>query len=106
MPEAVIDLEGLQALLDSLTTRGYTVFGPTVRDGAIVYDEIAGLNDLPAGVDRPTGRRHLSTHRPRSTRSRSSAARPSWVPMRSPVGPTIAQFKDPAGHLIGLTKAK
>lgn len=49
LPEAVIDLEGLQALLDSLTTRGYTVLGPTVRDGAIVYDEIAGLNDLPAG---------------------------------------------------------
>lgn len=27
-------------------------------------------------------------------------------PDEVPGGPTIAQFKDPAGHLIGLTKAK
>lgn len=51
MPDqrAVIDLAGLQGLLDALRDRGYTVVGPTVRDGAIVYDEIHALGDLPRG---------------------------------------------------------
>ena len=47
---AVIDRAGLQTLLDALGTRGYTVIAPTVRDGAIVYDEIGGVDDLPASV--------------------------------------------------------
>jgi len=46
----VIDRVGLQALLEVLGTRGYTVIAPTVRDGAIVYDEIDSIDDLPAGV--------------------------------------------------------
>ena len=40
---------GLQALVDALGVRGYQVLGPTVRDGAIVYDTITQLADLPAG---------------------------------------------------------
>ena len=36
----VIDRAGLQALLEALAERGYTVIAPTVRDGAIVYDEV------------------------------------------------------------------
>lgn len=39
----------LQALLDALRRRGYTVIGPRIRDGAIVYDEIQRLTDLPIG---------------------------------------------------------
>ena len=49
MAEAVIDLEGLQVLLEALQARGHTILGPTVREGAIVYDEITGVSDLPAG---------------------------------------------------------
>jgi len=41
--------DGLQALLDVLQARGYRVVGPTVRDRAIVYDDISSLADLPAG---------------------------------------------------------
>jgi ferredoxin len=44
-----ITREGLQGLIEALTGRGYQVLGPTVRDGAIVYDVIAELVDLPAG---------------------------------------------------------
>ncbi|MGB9164688.1 MAG: 4Fe-4S dicluster domain-containing protein [Rhodomicrobium sp.] len=47
--KAAIDVDGLQALIGALATRGYKVLGPTVRDGAIVYDEIEGVADLPAG---------------------------------------------------------
>jgi ferredoxin len=46
---AVITPEGLQALCDALKKRGYRVIGPTLRDGAIVYDDIAGIVDLPQG---------------------------------------------------------
>jgi len=47
--KAAINVDGLQALIGALATRGYKVLGPTVRDGAIVYDEIEGVADLPAG---------------------------------------------------------
>ncbi|SMF28962.1 4Fe-4S dicluster containing protein [Tistlia consotensis] len=46
---AVLTLEGLQGLIEALAAEGYRVLGPTRRDGAIVYDAIAGLDDLPAG---------------------------------------------------------
>ncbi|MCX7718440.1 MAG: 4Fe-4S dicluster domain-containing protein [Candidatus Sumerlaeaceae bacterium] len=39
----------LQALLDALAARDYTLIGPTVRDGAIAYCEIRTVEDLPAG---------------------------------------------------------
>jgi sulfhydrogenase subunit beta (sulfur reductase) len=49
-PESfVIDLDGLATLLEVLGRDGRTVLGPTVRDGAIVIDEVDGIDDLPAG---------------------------------------------------------
>ena len=46
---ATIAREGLQDLIDLLRRRGYCVVGPTLRDNAIVYDEVTALDDLPAG---------------------------------------------------------
>ncbi len=37
------------ALFDALTRRGYTIVGPTVRDGVIVLDELTSPDDLPIG---------------------------------------------------------
>src|SRR5512133_1836091 len=45
-----LDREGFAGLLATLQDRGYTVVGPTERDGAIVLDEIDGVGDLPRGV--------------------------------------------------------
>jgi ferredoxin len=45
----VIERRDLDALLGALVARGYTVVGPTIRDGAIVYDELASSDDLPVG---------------------------------------------------------
>jgi ferredoxin len=45
----VIDVTGFSQLLGSLAEQGYRVVGPRVREGAIVYDDIAGLADLPRG---------------------------------------------------------
>ncbi|MGE5322087.1 MAG: 4Fe-4S dicluster domain-containing protein [Actinomycetota bacterium] len=39
----------LQKLFDVLAGNGYQIIGPTVSDGAIVYDEIHNVDDLPAG---------------------------------------------------------
>lgn len=49
MNEAVIGLDGLEALVAALRGRGYLVVGPTVRDGAIAYDELESAAQLPAG---------------------------------------------------------
>ncbi|MFF3127613.1 4Fe-4S dicluster domain-containing protein [Streptomyces sp. NPDC057908] len=46
---AVIDKDGLDALITVLAGRGRTVVGPTVRDGAIVLSEISGGAELPYG---------------------------------------------------------
>jgi sulfhydrogenase subunit beta (sulfur reductase) len=47
--KVVFEADGLDALLAALRRRGYQVMGPTVRDGAIVYDSIAAAKDLPQG---------------------------------------------------------
>ena len=47
--KAVLTRDGLQALIAALARRGYRVVGPTLRDAAIVFDDIAGIADLPAG---------------------------------------------------------
>jgi len=44
-----IDPGQLDKLFQALAADGYIVVGPTVRDGAIVYDEIASIDDLPKG---------------------------------------------------------
>ena len=46
---SVISPEALQALVEALRDRGYRVLGPTVRDGAIVYDELESATELPVG---------------------------------------------------------
>ena len=47
--DIVITLEGLGGLVGALRDRGYQVVGPTLRDGAIVYDELDSADGLPAG---------------------------------------------------------
>jgi len=47
--ELVIDTDGLDRLIQTLRSTGRLVLGPTVRDGVIVHDEIAGADDLPTG---------------------------------------------------------
>jgi sulfhydrogenase subunit beta (sulfur reductase) len=47
---SVIGSAALDDLIGALADRGYTVIGPRVRDGAIVYEEISSVADLPRGV--------------------------------------------------------
>jgi ferredoxin len=46
---AVVGPESLEALVDTLRARGFRVLGPTVRDGAIVYEDLESASELPIG---------------------------------------------------------
>lgn len=47
--KVVIDETGLNALIALLHKIGYQTIGPKVRDGAVVYEEISSIKDLPEG---------------------------------------------------------
>ncbi len=62
VPEAaVIDPHALDELVGALRERGFRVLGPTVREGAIVYDELDSAAQLPIGWtdDQAPGRYRL-----------------------------------------------
>ncbi|WP_287788177.1 4Fe-4S dicluster domain-containing protein [Acidiphilium sp.] len=55
----LLDRAGLQALVDALVARGFDVIGPTLRDGAIVYDRVARIEEFPVGwTDRQDAGRY------------------------------------------------
>ncbi len=47
---AALTVEGLQALLGALMRRRYRIVGPTVRDRAIVCDDIGSVTEFPRGL--------------------------------------------------------
>ncbi|MGW5304099.1 4Fe-4S dicluster domain-containing protein [Streptomyces griseoluteus] len=57
----VMGKEGMAALVDVLVRRGFTVIGPTARDGAIVLAELRSADELPYGwgVELEAGRYRL-----------------------------------------------
>jgi ferredoxin len=57
---AVVEPVALDELIGALRRRGYRVLGPTVRDGAIVYDELESAAELPVGW---TDRQEAGTYR-------------------------------------------
>jgi Fe-S-cluster-containing hydrogenase component 2 len=46
---ALLPKSSFQRLLDALEARGYRVVGPAVRDGAVMWDTIRQVADLPIG---------------------------------------------------------
>lgn len=44
-----IEKMDLQGVLEALKEAGYTLVGPTLGEGAIIYDEIEEIDDLPRG---------------------------------------------------------
>jgi len=47
--EQVLSLAQLGKLIEALLQQGHEVIGPTTRDGAIVYDKLVSVEELPAG---------------------------------------------------------
>ena len=59
-PSRFLPRERLGALLAELQRRGYIVIGPTIRQAAIVYDQLHTVDDLPCGW---TDRQEAGTYR-------------------------------------------
>jgi ferredoxin len=61
MESRIMDMEGLQRLIDALLNLGYAVVGPTVRSGAIALGPVRKVADLPVGWgdDQEAGRYRL-----------------------------------------------
>lgn len=75
-PERTLSQHAFGVLLQSLTADGYTLIGPVVRDGAITYAEISGIEELPRGLseEQHAGRYRLrETHEPTLFRFASTA---------------------------------
>jgi ferredoxin len=113
--KAVLSPNGLQALIDALARQGYTVLGPCVQDGAIVYGEIASLEDLPAGLrDRQDAGRYRLEPRedgaffgfavgPQSwKRYLHPPAQTLWSAHKTTDGFTIEPAQQPSGKLAFL----
>jgi len=47
--EHILGADQMGKLIEALVRKGYEVIGPTLRDGAIVYDKVESVGDLPAG---------------------------------------------------------
>jgi len=48
-PTHVLDVAQLAKLVDAILRMGFSVFGPCIRDGAVVYGPIESIQDLPQG---------------------------------------------------------
>jgi sulfhydrogenase subunit beta (sulfur reductase) len=61
LPDRVIDVAELQALVDRLIAHGYVVIAPTVQSGAIVNGPVTSVDELPRGWgdDQDAGRYRL-----------------------------------------------
>jgi ferredoxin len=62
----VFQASALDQLLSAVGGRGFRLIGPVVKDGAIVYDDIASAADLPAGWadDQDSGHYRLRRREP------------------------------------------
>jgi ferredoxin len=113
--QAILSIDGLRALIEALARLGYQVLGPTVRDGAIVYDEVASMADLPAGwTDRQEAGRYRLERRaddalfgyavgPQSWRRfLQQPMQRMWQAHRTDNGFTIAAAEDTAPKLAFL----
>ena len=97
---AAITIDGLEALIGALAERGYKVLGPTVRDGAILYDEIDGVADLPRGwTDRQEAGRYRLERRDDDALFGFAHGPQSWKRTLHPPMQTLWSAKKNGGEL-------
>ncbi|SDN47132.1 4Fe-4S dicluster domain-containing protein [Streptomyces sp. cf386] len=105
---ALLDQDGLNALVAALVAQGRTVIGPTVRDGAIVLAELTSADALPYGwgVELDAGRYRLAPREdgaafahsagPQSWKSYLHPSREQlWSADRTPEGPVSFTPQEP-----------
>ncbi|MGZ5358624.1 MAG: 4Fe-4S dicluster domain-containing protein [Solirubrobacterales bacterium] len=96
----VIERESLDALLEALQRRGFTVVGPTVRDQAIVYDELSCCDDLPAGwTDEQDGGTYRLVRRQDEARCGYVVGPRSWKHFLHPPRLTLFRARRNGGEM-------
>jgi len=81
----IVEASALDLLFDALHERGYTVVGPTVRDGAIMIEELASAAALPYGWGVDTEAGHYRLRRREDTAAFGHSAGPqSWKDVLHP----------------------
>ena len=76
---SVIEPAALDTLIGALRGKGYRVLGPTVRDGAIVYDDLDSAAELPIGwTDSQDGGRYRLERREDEARFGYAVGPHSW----------------------------
>jgi ferredoxin len=103
----VIERGDFDQLLGALARRGYTVIGPTIRDRAIVYDEIAAAADLPIGwTDEQDGGSYRLRRRDDEALFGYAVGPHSWKQYQLPASVKLWDAKvDERGALHEITEA-
>jgi ferredoxin len=104
----VIERGDIDALLGALAHRGYTIIGPTVRDRAIVYDEISSTADLPAGwTDEQDGGHYRLRRREDQALFGYAVGPHSWKQYQLPAEVALWRARiDPDGGLSEVTEPR
>lgn len=99
---SAFDRGGLQTLIDVLHASGYQVLGPTLRDQAIVYDDVKSLEDFPIGwTDRQEAGRYRIERRADNALFGFAVGPHSWKRfLHPPVERLFSVVKDGAGLSI------
>ena len=105
-PEHVIERSDFDRLFESLAERGYTTVGPTIRDQAIVYDEIRCTADLPIGwTDEQDGGRYRLHRRDDEALFGYAVGPQSWKKYQLPSETKLWQARvDDRGELVEVTE--
>ena len=92
--EAVILPETLADLITAIAARGFRIVGPTVRDGAIVYDDLHSASELPIGqTDEQDGGSYRLRSRDDQARFGYAVGPHSWKRYLFPPQVTIWQAR-------------
>lgn len=102
-PQTLLERERVDELFDALARRGYTVVGPTVGDGAIVYGELRSAADLPVGwTDEQDGGHYRLRRRDDEALFGYAVGPHSWKRFQLP--PEVRLFRARRGEDGGLSE--
>ena len=96
----------LDALLQALRRRGYTLLGPRLRDGAVVMDELERASDLPVGwSDEQDGGRYRVQRRPDGALFGYAAPLTAWKRWLNPPEAVVWQGRRVKGGFAAVDEA-
>ena len=98
---AIVERKDFQSLFDALTGRGYQVSGPTLRDNAVIYDNISTVEDLPSGwKDNQDAGRYRLEKSERPTLFEYVVGPQSWKKFLYPAEHTFLEAKNRRRRLL------